>query len=184
LLERRGKMLTTTKRRLRNPGPEILGACEARYDYLCTWAPEGDDDEIPLLDILENNGVEDAIWALRACEGSDTIARWLARWCALGVRNSWEMPEVVELYLRSGEESIRAAALSAARAAAMGAAQDAATDAAMDAAWSAAWCAAWSAARDSVMEKQSTCLRRLLTSGVPDGDITDEMVAEYGEPKC
>jgi hypothetical protein len=174
-------MLTTTKRRLRDPGPEILGACEARYDYLCTWAPEGDDEPISLLEILENNGVEDAIWALRACEGSDTIARWLARWCALSVRRHWDMPEVVEMYLRTGRETIRAAARAAAMGAAMGAAMDAATDAAQDAAWSAAWCAAWSAAR---MEKQSTCLRRLLTSGVPDGDITDEMVAEYGGAEC
>ena len=145
-------MLTTTKRQLRNPGPNIRGACHERYKFLCTWAPEGDDDPISLLEILDNNGFDDALWALRACDGSDGIARWFARWCALTVRHLWEMPDVAERYLRTGDPSL------------------------MDASWAASCDASWDSARSA----QSNCLRRLLNDGIPTGDITDEIVEEYG----
>lgn len=77
-----------------------------------------------------------------------------ARRCALDVIRLWDPPEVVVRYLRTGDDSIRAAARNAARAAAWAAAEDAAGYAAMDAArnaagavaWDAAWDGAWAAA--------------------------------------
>jgi hypothetical protein len=54
-----------------------------------------------------------------------------ARLCALDVAHLWECPIVVQQYLESGDESLRATA----RATAWAAAQAAARDAAWDAAW-------------------------------------------------
>jgi hypothetical protein len=87
--------------------------------------------------------------------------RRFARLCALDVVGLWSAPAYVLRYLRTGDESLRAAArvaaeeaaVAAARsaaeeaawAAARAAAEEAATDAARDTAWSAAWAAAWAA---------------------------------------
>lgn len=65
------------------------------------------------------------------------MLREFARWCALQVVRLWDCPDIVRIYLETGDESIRAAASDAARAAAWAAASDAARDAAWDAAWDA-----------------------------------------------
>ena len=71
------------------------------------------------------------IWRMDATH----ILRAFARRCALDVIHLWDAPEVTVRYLRTGDQSLRAAALAAARAAAW------------DAALFAAWAAAWDAAR-------------------------------------
>ena len=153
-------MLKTTKRQLRE-----YGACEERYDILCTWAPKDDGAEISLLEILDRNGVEDAIWALRACDGNEEISRYLARWCAAQALHLWSAPDVVVRYLRTGNESIRDAAWAAAWAAAW------------DVVWAAAWAAAMAAARDAAMaaarDAQAAKLRELLVTGVPEYGIVE-----------
>ena len=96
-------------------------------------------------------------------ENADDLLLDFARRCALDVIHLWGAPDVVVRYLRTGDESLRAAASAAARAAARdaawaaasaaarGAARGAARAAARDAAWGAAWAAAraaeWGAAR-------------------------------------
>lgn len=91
------------------------------------------------------------------------VLREFARKCALDVIHLWDAPEVVESYLTTGDESLRAAARGAARVAAGDAAWVAARVAARDAAWDAAWVAARDAAVgaawDAARGKQS---RRLL----------------------
>ena len=72
-----------------------------------------------------------------------------ARRCALDVIDKWDAPAVVREYLKTGDESLRAAASDAAWAAARYAARDAARYAAWDAAWAAASDAARYAARDA-----------------------------------
>ena len=57
---------------------------------------------------------------------SDDLLRAFARSQALSVIHLWNAPEIVRLYLETGDESIRAAARDAARAAAWAAARDAA----------------------------------------------------------
>lgn len=58
----------TTHRLLRR-----FGACQERYDFLKTWAGDRSDSEpIYLFEILEKNGIEDAIWALQALKGGLT----------------------------------------------------------------------------------------------------------------
>ena len=43
------------------------GACKDRYDFLKTWAGDrGENAPIYLSEIVEQNGIEDAVWAFRA----------------------------------------------------------------------------------------------------------------------
>jgi hypothetical protein len=117
---------------------------------------EADDEELSLLTILESNGLQDALWALRCVEGSDRDIRLMA--C--------DFAESV-VHLTNDERSINAikvsrdyanglatleeldtagAAASDASCAAWAAACDAASTAASTAAW-AAKAAAWASAR-------------------------------------
>ena len=82
---------------------------------------------------------------------AEVLLRQFARACALrAVERHWPgVPQVVVDYLRTGDESKRAAASAAARDAASAAARDAARDAAWAAAWAAARDAASAAARDA-----------------------------------
>ena len=79
----------------------------------------------------------------------DKLLKLFARKCALDVSHLWDMPKIVEKYLTTGDEDIRAAARDAAGAAAGDAARDAAGAAARDAAGAAAGDAARSAARSA-----------------------------------
>ena len=80
---------------------------------------------------------------------AECVMRSFARRVALdAVKRYWlEAPEVVVEYLKTGDETKRAAARDAAGDAAGDAARDAAWAAARDAAWDAARAAAWDAAR-------------------------------------
>ena len=75
-------------------------------------------------------------------DATPALRRW-ARWSALRVAHLWAAPPVVLRYLRTGDESIRAAARAAAR--------DAASDAARAEAWAAARVAAWDAQRAELL---------------------------------
>lgn len=70
-------------------------------------------------------------------DATDVLRRF-ARLCALDVVHLWDAPEVVICYLRTGDESIRAAAWDATWAATWAAARDAARAAAWDATRAAA----------------------------------------------
>ena len=70
----------------------------------------------------------------------DALLCAFARRCALDVADLWDMPKVVQEYLETGKDDMRAAA----GAAAWNAARTAGA-----AAWNAAWAAAWAAARDA-----------------------------------
>ncbi len=104
------------------------------------------------------------LWGYNA---TDVLGEF-SRKCALDVIHLWDAPQVVIDYLKTGDESIGAAAMAAARDAARDAAWDAAGAAAMaaagaatrdatraaarDAAWDAAWDAAMAAAGDAAWE--------------------------------
>ena len=122
-------------------------------------------DSISLKQILDSNGLDDALWALRACEQTREMqraSRLFAVWCARQLQHlmtdqrSLNALDVAERHAHGDatDEELAAArgaawgaAWGAARAAARGAAWDAARGAAWDAAWDAAWGAAWGAAR-------------------------------------
>ncbi|WP_176158796.1 hypothetical protein [Burkholderia multivorans] len=120
------------------------------------------DAEIPLVDVLNSNGIDDALWSLRCVSGADRDIRLFAVWCARQVEHlmedqrSKDALNVAERFA-NGEatEEERAAAGAAAGAAARdardardvrAAARDAARAAAGDAAWAAARAAAGNAA--------------------------------------
>ena len=76
------------------------------------------------------------LWRINA----EPLLRQWARWCALRVVHLWDPPEVVMDFLKTGDESLRAAAWAAARnAAAMASAGDTEV-------WNSAWAAARNAA--------------------------------------
>lgn len=119
-----------------------------------SYIPFKHDAEIPLLDILKSNGLDDALWTLRCISGADRDLRLFAVWCARQVEHlmqdqcSKDALNVAERFA-NGEatDEERAAARDAARDAARATARDAARDAAGDAARAAARAAAWAAAR-------------------------------------
>ena len=104
-----------------------------------------DDEPLSLLTILKINGLDDALWCLRAVDGYEKEIRLYAVWCARQLQHlmtdqkSIEAIDVAERYAHgqsTGEElnlassELKVAAWVAARAAAWAAARDAAWDAA------------------------------------------------------
>ena len=119
-----------------------------------------DDEPLSMATILESNGLNDALWCLRAVDGYQREMRLYAVWCAGRVRHLMSDPRSLAA-LDVAEQHAHGQAtdkdLAVARAAARDAARDATWDAARDAAWDAAWgaardaasAAAWGAARDA-----------------------------------
>ena len=116
---------------------------------------KADDEPISIVQIIDSNGLDDALWCLRAITGHDREIRHYMFWCARQVQHLMTDPrsiaalDVAERFaygLATQEE------LAAAGSAAWDAARAAAGDAgsAGSAAWAAAWAAedvAWDAAR-------------------------------------
>jgi len=109
------------------------------------------------------------LWRIDATD----VLRVFARRCALDVAHLWDMPPIVQHYLETGDESIRAAAqaaaLAAARDAALDAAWAAARAAARAAAWAAALDAAWAAARAAALDAQNITLTEMVMALAPVG---------------
>ena len=152
--------LYTTFRLLR-----VAGACRDRCQYgavaLGGVATYGADAPIPLVRVLEINGLDDALWALRAVPPEqaaerDRLARLFACDCAGRALPVFEQlyptdrrpREAIAMARRFAGGEATANELAAARAAAWAAARDAAGDAA----WAAARAAAWAAARDAAWD--------------------------------
>ena len=146
------RVMTTTLNKIRSHGP-----CKPGWDRLLAGLgkTEADDEPLSFIRILEINGIEDAVWSLRACDDERAV-RLYACDCAEHVLAHFEslFPgddrprraiEVARAYAngRATEDELRSA-LAAAWAAAW-AAEFAAWDAAWDAAWAAARDAAWAA---------------------------------------
>jgi hypothetical protein len=113
---------------------------------------KADDEPVSIVQVLDSNGFDDALWCLRAVQGRDKEIRLFAVWCARQVehlmtdKRSTDALDVVERFA-NGETSQQE--LDAAGDAARAAAWDAAGDAARAAAWAAAWAAARAAAWDA-----------------------------------
>lgn len=133
---------------------------------------KADDEPVSIVTVLDSNGLDDALWCLRAVKGHDRELRLYAVWCARQVQHLMTDPrsiaalDVAERFA-NGEatDEERDAAWADAGAAAWAAARDAARDAAWDAARAAARAAAWAAARaaarDAARAAQAAELRRL-----------------------
>jgi hypothetical protein len=143
-----------------------------------------DDEPLAITTILDSNGLDDALWCLRAVTGHDREIRLYAVWCARQVQHLMNDPrslaalDVAERYanglstnaeLEAALDAAWAAAWGATLAAARGAALAAAWAAERDAAWDvargaaldAAWAAAWAAERGATLSAQSQRLREV-----------------------
>ena len=126
-------MLTTTLNRIRAHRPCADG-WTTLLDYL--GKTKADDEPLSFETILAANGLDDALWCLRAMPEHNKHWRLYAVWCARQVQ-----------HLMIDARSV--AALDVAERHAHGTASDQELAAAWDAAWDAAWAAAWDAAWDA-----------------------------------
>ena len=101
---------------------------------------------ITLLYVLDSNGLNDALWALRCVEGVDRDARLFAVWCARQAQHLMADPRSVDA-LDVAERFANGMATAEELNAATRAADDA-----NGAASGAAWAAAWAAAKVTVRE--------------------------------
>jgi hypothetical protein len=145
--------MQTTLNRIKLHSP-----CEDGWEKLLNhlYKTQSDDEPLELRIILESNGLDDTIWALRAVEGKDNEIRLFAADCAELVLPIYEKRYPDDSRPRMAIQAARDYAnglitleeVAAAGAAAWAAVGDAAWDAARDAAW-AAWSSVGSAARDA-----------------------------------
>ena len=121
------------------------------------------DAKFPLSEIIDSNGIDDALWCLRCRPEHSKLWRKFAVWAARQVEHLMDDDRslnALDVAWRHSEgsatddelDAARDAAWDAAWAAARAAARDAAWDAARDAAWAAARDAAWDAARDAARD--------------------------------
>ena len=161
--------------------------CTYGWQKLLTYLgkTKADDEPLSIATILDSNGLDDALWCLRAVEGRDREIRLYAVWCARQVQHLLKDPrslDALDVAERYANGEATRDELSAAGAAAWEAAWSAAWSAAYAtraAAWSAAWTAtyatraaaadavdaardaAWYAAGDEMRQRQEAELRRI-----------------------
>ncbi len=138
-----------------------------------------DDEPLPLLSVLDINGLDDALWVLSYAMPDDRLARHFQAWCAERVLHLFETERPGDLRVREQIAMLRndaatpeqrtaaqyaasAAAWDAARTAARYAASAAAWDVARYAARDAAWAAARYAARTTAWDEQEKQLRAMI----------------------
>ena len=158
--------MKTTLNKIREHKP-----CADGWKKLLTYLgkTEADDEPLSLITILDSNGLDDALWCLRAVDGHDKEIRLYAVWCARQVQDlmtdhrSLTALDVAERYAHGqATDAELAIARDAAGATALAAAWDAARDAAWAAAWDTAWAAAWEAAWDAARSQQRLAARGTL----------------------
>lgn len=151
-------MFYTTLNKIREHSP-----CREGWEKLLTslGKTKADDEPLSFKTILDSNGLDDAIWALRSIDAPEV--RIFAVRCvrqiqhlltderslsALDVAEAYTVGQATEEELSAAWEAARDAAWDAAWGAAEGAAGDAARDAAGGAAWEAAGDAAGEAQKE------------------------------------
>lgn len=140
---------TTTLNKIRSHGP-----CESGWRKLLKGLgkSEADDSNLSLERILEINGLDDALWALRSVDGIEKAARLFACDCAQRVAHLNPDPRV-----QAAIDTARRFARGEANREELQAAQDAAYAARCAAAYAGsaawyAWAAAWAAASDAASD--------------------------------
>lgn len=130
-------MITITLNKIKKQGPcnkgwKILLKSKSGLDY---------NEPFPLSDILDSNGLEDALWALRCIPEYSKLWRKYAVWCARQILHLMEDPRSINalnVAWRHSRGEIVETALDAASDAAWDAALDATSDPALAAAEAAA----------------------------------------------
>ena len=142
-------MIYTTLNKIRAHGPCADGWTKLLRHLGKTQA---DDEPVALATILDSNGLNDALWCLRAVDGHQREMRLYAVWCARRVQHLMTDPRSL-------------AALDVAERHANGQATDEELFAAWDAAWAAAWAAAGDAAWAAAGDAQTAEFRRVFCGG-------------------
>ena len=132
-----------------------------------------DDEALSIITVLDSNGVDDALWCLRAVPGHDREIRLFAVWCARQVQHLMTDARSITA-LEVAERHANGAATKQELAAAWAAAWDAARAAAWAAARAAAEAAAWAAAGDAAWNALAPTVAELQTSV---RDLVDRMLA-------
>ena len=133
-------MIHTTLNRIRKHSP-----CQSGWERLLRHLGKttADDEPLPLLTILNSNGLDDCLWCLRSVPEHDREWRLFSVWCARQVQHlmtdkrSLDALDVAEKFANGQATNEELAA-----------ARDVAWDVARAAARAAAWAAAWGVARD------------------------------------
>lgn len=157
-------MMQTTLRKIRAAGPcgmrlddgKRVGYLKLRH-YL--GKGYGDDTPIDIATILDSNGLDDALWCLRAVDGRAREMRLYAVWCARQVQHlmaDQRSINALDVAVRHANGTATDDELAAARAAALAAAladaRDDARETARASAWASAWDDAWAAARETARD--------------------------------
>ena len=133
---------------------------------------QADDEPLPLLSVLDINGLDDALWVLSYAMPDDRLARHFQASCAERVLHLFETERPGDTRVRDQiamlrndaatpeqRTATRAAARDAAWTTAWTAAQAAALTAARDTAWTAAWDTAWTTAWTAAQAAALTAAR-------------------------
>ena len=129
--------MRTTLNKIRKHGP-----CTDGWEKLLRHLGKtmADDEPLSITTVLDSNGLDDALWCLRAVDGCERDLRLYAVWCARQVQylmTDYRSIRALDVAERYSHGSATDAEMAAARAAAWAAA-DAARVAASDAGWAAA----------------------------------------------
>ena len=140
-------MICTTLNKIREHSP-----CKDGWEKLLAYLgkTQADDEPLPLLTILDSNGLDDCLWCLHTVPEHDKEWRLFAVWCARKVQHLMTDPRSV-------------AALDVAERFANGTATQEELAAAWAAARDAAMAAAWAAAMAAARKEQETEFRRILS---------------------
>lgn len=139
---KKGTEMKTTLNKIREHSP-----CESGWKKLLTNLnkTKADDEPLSLITILDSNGLDDALWCLRAVKGHEKEIRLYVVWCARQVQHL--MTDKRSLKALDVAESFANGAATAAELAATRVAAGDAAEIARAAAWEATWAAAGVAAR-------------------------------------
>ena len=119
---------------------------------------KADDEPVSIITILDNNGLDDALWCLQAVKGRDREIRLYGVWCARQVQHLMTDPRSIAA-LDMSERFANGEATSDELAAAGAAAWAVVGDAEWDASRDASRAAAWTASRDESRDASRTAAR-------------------------
>ena len=138
---------TTTLARIRAAKP-----CEDGWRKLLAHLGKtaADDEPLPLVTVLDSNGLDDALWVLSNAMPDDRLTRHFQAWCAEQILDLFEATQPDDTRVRDQIAMLRRDDATKAERAAASDAVTAAVRAAVEAAsGGAAWAAAWATARDA-----------------------------------
>jgi len=146
-------IMKTTLNQIREKSP-----CRSGWVKLLAYLgkTKADDEPLDIATVLDSNGIEDALWCLRAVQGRDKEIRLYAVWCARQVHHLMTDPRSLAA-LGVAERFAIGEATEADLSAAWVAAEAAIEDGIGNATWEAAWAAAWAAQANRLRELCAEC---------------------------